>query len=587
MANSISRSNIDFSLIKRVLRFTKPYSKIVGFTFALTLLLALLSPIRPYLVQLTIDNYVLTGDLDGIIRLCLWMFGLLIAETLLQYSQTYYAGWIGQTVIRDLRVKIFAHLSRFKLAYFDKTPLGTVVTRVVNDVETISDMFGDGLLSIAGDLLKLLMVLIAMFYISPEMTLVSLVPVPLLILSTYIFKNGIRKSFTEVRNEVANLNAFTQEHITGMQVIQAFNREKDEEAKFREINRRHRKAHIKSVWYYSVFFPVVEVLQAFSIALLVWWGTWQILTHPESDVKPGAIIAFILYIYMLYRPMRQLADRFNTLQMGVVSAERLFKLLDTNEKTEDSGLLDDGAISGNLAFKNVSFGYVPGEHVIQNLNLEINAGEKIAVVGATGSGKSTLISLICRLYEVNSGQILLEGKDIKSYKLEALHNAIALVPQDVFLFRDSIFNNISLYNKEISNEAIESAAKAVGAHDFIKKLPEGYNFNVRERGGMLSSGQRQLLAFIRAYVYNPRILILDEATSSIDSESEQLIQNATEAITQNRTAIIIAHRLSTIRNADKIIVMEKGKIIESGNHDSLLIQNGHYKKLFDMQFANV
>jgi len=587
MATSQSKTNFDFSLIKRVLRFTGPYRKVFSLTLGLTLLLALLSPVRPYLVQLTIDNHVLTGDLPGIIRLCIWMFALLIAETMLQYSQTYYSGWIGQTVIRDLRVKVFSHLSRFKLAYFDKTPLGTVVTRVVNDVETISDMFGDGLLSIAGDLLKLLMVLIAMFYISPEMTLISLIPVPLLIFSTYLFKNGIRKSFTEVRNEVANLNAFTQEHISGMPVIQAFNREKVELKKFREINRRHRKAHIKSVWYYSIFFPVVELLQAFSIALLVWWGIWQIVTHPESQVQPGAIIAFILYIYMLYRPMRQLADRFNTLQMGVVSAERLFKLLDTNEKTEDKGASTEQNIQGNLVFDDVSFEYIIGEPVISNLHLEVNAGEKLAVIGATGSGKSTLISLLCRLYEVQKGEIRIDGLPITDYSLETLHQAIALVPQDVFLFRDSISNNITLYNQNISQEEVEKAAKAIGAHDFIMRLPDGYNFNVRERGGMLSSGQRQLLAFIRAYVYNPKILILDEATSSIDSESEQLIQIATEAITQNRTAIIIAHRLSTIRNADHIIVMEKGKIIESGNHEQLIFQNGHYKKLFDMQFAGI
>lgn len=585
MEKNKGKNALDFYLIKRVISFTKPYKSRFYSTIAFTLIVALISPIRPWLIQITVDEYVLPGITDGLISMCMLMLGLILAETLLQYFQSYLSGWIGQIVIRDLRIRLFNHISRFRLAYFDKTPIGTSVTRVINDIETIADMFGEGMLSIASDLLKLILVLVTMFIISPGMTLVSMIPIPFLILATWMFKNGVRKSFTEVRNEVANLNAFTQEHITGMSVVQAFNRENEEYTRFRNINRRHRKAHIRSVWYYSVFFPAVELLQAFSIALLVWWGTYSIMTHPEGDLQPGVIISFILYTYMLYRPMRQLADRFNTLQMGVVSAERIFKLLDSDQLVDASGSKTLNQVKGHIVFENLTFGYDPEQPVIRNLNLEIRPGEKIAVVGATGSGKTTLISLLCRLYTPQSGKITIDGIDIQELKSSEIHKHVGVVMQDVFLFSDSIANNITLNNPDIPESRLREAAEAVGALGFIEQLPGGFSFNVRERGAMLSAGQRQLLAFIRAYVYNPEILILDEATSSIDSESEHYIRQATEAITRNRTAILIAHRLSTVQYADKILVMDKGEIVEMGSHQELMEKQGTYRKLFDLQFA--
>jgi len=590
MANKQNRKTgkfIDGKLILKVLQFTQPYKKTFRLTFLLTLLLALLGPIRPWLVQVTIDKHVLNGNIHGVVYLGLIMLALLLLETGLQYLQSYYSGWIGQTVIRDLRKKIYAHLISFQLAYFNKTPVGTVVTRVVNDIETIADMFGEGLMSIAGDLLKLIIVLGVMLWLSPAMTLISIIPLPLLLISTHIFKNGIKQSFTEVRNEVANLNAFTQEHITGMLTIQAFNKEEDTLKKFKTINKRHEKAHIKSVLYYSIFFPVVELLQAASIALLVWWGTREMSMNPMGEMQPGSIVSFILYIYMLYRPMRQLADRFNTLQMGVVSAERLFSLLDENAKTQDNGGTLTNHLKGKIAFQNIHFEYLQDQPILKNINFQLLPGKKLALVGATGSGKSTIVNLLSRLYEPHSGTILLDDIPIQKYKLNELYHAIAVVPQDVFLFSDSIFNNITLFNPSVSFETVQETAKKIGAHDFIMNLPGNYEFNVRERGGMLSAGQRQLLAFCRAMVHNPKILILDEATSAVDTESEILIQQATETITQNRTAIIIAHRLSTIKNVDLIIVLNQGEILEMGSHDELLKANGHYKHLHDLQFVEV
>jgi len=554
-------------------------------TVFLTVFLALLSPVRPWLIQYTVDHFVLTPNLSMLLLFCGIMLGILLLETVVQYYQSYLSGWLGQTVIRDIRIQLFAHLTRFKLQYFDRTPIGTLVTRVVNDMETMADIFSEGLLSIVGDLMKLLVVLGVMLYIDWQLSLISLIPVPFLILATWMFKNGIRKSFQEVRNEVANLNAFTQEHITGMSIIQAFNREAIELEKFKEINKRHRQAHIRSVWYYSVFFPVVEILSALSIALLVWWGTRNMIYADQPTVTPGRIIEFILYIYMLYRPMRQLADRFNTLQMGIVSAERVFKLLDTDATLKDTGTHVTTKMRGDIVFENVSFAYVDEQYVIKNLNLHIRPGEKLAIVGSTGSGKTTLINLLSRMYEITEGRILIDGVDIRDYPLNELQQRIGVVLQDVFLFSDTVANNIRLFNASVSDESIREAALRVGAHDFIMRLPGGYDYNVRERGTMLSVGQRQLISFIRAYVYNPGILILDEATSSIDTESEQLIQRATDKITEGRTSIIIAHRLSTIQHADKILVMEKGQILEMGTHEELIRLNGHYKKLFDLQFA--
>lgn len=576
----------DATLVKRVLSYTKPYKRIFYWTIFLTVFVALISPIRPRLIQFTIDNYVMVGNLSGLAKMILLLIGLLIIETVTQFYQTYYSSWIGQAVLRDIRTQLYQHISYFKLKYFDNTPIGTLVTRVVNDIETIGDIFSEGLLSIIGDLLKMICVLAVMLYIDWSLTLICIIPMPILIFATNVFKNGIRKTFQEVRNEVSNLNTFTQEHITGVSVIQAFNREEAEYQKFKEINARHQKANIRSILYYSIFFPVVEILSALSIGLLVWWATKSMVQNPLEKASPGTIIEFVLYINMLYRPMRQLADRFNTLQMGIVSSERVFKLIDMQESIPDNGTYTAENMKGEVSFQNVSFAYIDQNYVLHNLSLDIQAGQKLAIVGATGSGKSTMINLLSRLYEINKGKILIDGIDIRDYKIAELHKNIGVVLQDVFLFSDTIMNNIRLSNPDISEEKVIEAAKKVGAHDFIMQLPGGYNYNVRERGAMLSVGQRQLISFIRAYVYNPKILVLDEATSSVDSHSEVLIQQATEIITKDRTSIIIAHRLSTIRKADKIIVLDKGIIIEQGSHEELLLQNGHYRKLNDLQFGN-
>jgi ATP-binding cassette subfamily B multidrug efflux pump len=585
MKSSKVGNAFDIGLMARVFEYTKPHKKSFYLTAFLTISLAFLSPLRPWLIQYTVDHYVLMPDLNMLAIMSLIMLVILIFETILQYYQTYLSGWLGQTVIRDIRKELFSHLTYFKMQYFDKTPIGTLVTRVVNDIETMAEIFAEGLLSIVGDLLKLFVVLGVMFWIDWKLTLVCLIPVPFLLLATWLFKNGIRKSFNEVRNEVANLNAFTQEHITGMSLVQAFNREEEELKRFKEINQRHRAAHIRSVWYYSVFFPVVEILSAISIALLVLWGTRDIIYSIVPSSTPGRIIEFILYTYMLYRPMRQLADRFNILQMGIVSAERIFGLLDAKDVKINDGTLEKEQISGDIRFEHVTFSYVNDQKVLTDFNIHIKPGEKIAIVGATGSGKTTIINLLSRLYELNEGRILVDGTDIREFTFNNLRKHIGVVLQDVFLFSNTVANNISLHHEDITREQIVEAAKAVGAHDFIMKLPGDYEYNVRERGVMLSVGQRQLISFIRAFVFNPNILILDEATSSIDTETEILIQKAIETITSGRTSIIIAHRLSTVKHVDRIVVMDHGKIIEEGSHAELMALNGQYKKLIDLQFA--
>jgi ATP-binding cassette subfamily B protein len=580
-----SGKSFDFGLINRVLKYTRPYKTKFRLTLFLTILLALLGPVRPYLISYTVDHFIITPNMAQLAVFSLILVGVLGLETFIQYYQTYFSGYLGHQVVKDIRQQLFNRISRFKLKYYDQTPIGTLVTRVINDVETISDVFSEGLLSIIGDVLKLLVIFVFMFTRDWQLTLACLIPVPVLLVATNVFRRGIGKSFKEVRNEVSNMNAFTQEHITGMHMIQAFNREEIELETFKKINDKHRKANIKSVWYYSIFFPVVEILSALSVSLMVFWAARDMIISTVSHTSPGLIIEFILYINMMYRPMRQLADRFNTLQMGVVSSERIFKLMDTNEALDDHGTLTSDSIKGNIQFENVSFGYVENEPVLENFELTIQQGEKIAIVGSTGSGKTTIINLVSRMYEINSGHIYFDGVDIKEYQLSELQKSIGVVLQDVFLFSDSVTNNIRLRNEDISEEQVMEAAKAVGAHEFIMQLPGGYAYQIGERGNQLSVGQRQLISFIRAYVYNPRILILDEATSSIDTESELLIQKATEKITEGRTSIIIAHRLSTIKNVDKILVMEKGKIIESGNHHQLLAQQGIYKKLFELQFS--
>ena len=576
----ITGKAFDFKLFRRVLQFVKPYKSIFILAFVFTVILAGLGVLRPILIGQAVDKYVVAGDAQGLLMLILLIVGVLLVEAVLQFFETYYANWLGQSVTIDLRSDLYSHVSRFRLKFFDRTPIGTLVTRVISDIETIAEIFSQGLLSIMGDLLKLIVVVAVMFIYNWELTLYSLIPIPFLIIATNIFKNAIKKAFQQVRTQVARLNAFVQEHLTGMAIVQVFNREKVEAKKFRQINAEHRTAHIRSVWAYSIFFPVVEILSAISLATLVWWGVGGVL---EGKVSLGDLIVFILFIYMLFRPIRQLADRFNVLQMGMVGSERVFRLLDTEEAIADIGQ-ETTHFSGALSFKNVWFAYNDEDWILRDLSFDIEEGKTLAFVGATGAGKSSVINLVSRFYEFQKGDILFDGTSIRNYPIDFVRSNIAVVLQDVFLFSDTIKNNITLRDPSITMEAIEQAAKAVGAHDFIMKLPGGYDFDVRERGGMLSVGQRQLISFIRAYVFNPKILILDEATSSIDTASEIMIQNAIDKLTESRTSIVIAHRLSTIQKADKIIVLEKGEIVEQGNHEELLAAKGAYKRLFDLQF---
>jgi len=572
----------DTKLFSRVMVYAKPYMKVFYWAFFLTIFLAGVGVLRPILIGDAVDEYIVKEDTSGLLYLTLIIVGLLFLEAFTQFYQTYYSNWIGQSVTIDLRSKLFTHITSFKLKYFDKTAIGTLVTRCISDIETISQIFSQGLLTIMGEILKLVVVIIAMFAISWKLTLYVLLPIPLLIVAMIVFKNSIKRAFQEVRTQVARLNAFVQEHITGMVIVQVFNREKREKERFEAINDRHKKAHIKSVWAYSIFFPVVEILSAISLAFLVWWGAGGVL---EGDIKLGHLITFILFIYMLFRPIRQLADRFNVLQMGMVGSERVFRVLDTQERIKDEGILDSG-IKGNIKFEDVWFAYNEEDWVLKGISFEANEGETLAFVGATGAGKSSVVNLVNRFYEFQKGSITIDGIPIRDFDLDYLRNEIAVVLQDVFLFSTSIEKNITLENEEITREKVIRAAEAVGAAEFIERLPGNYDYDVKERGGMISVGQRQLISFIRAYVYNPKILILDEATSSVDTESELLIQKAIDRLTENRTSIVIAHRLSTIQKADRIIVLDKGKILEQGTHDELLEAGGHYKKLFDLQFKD-
>ena len=576
---SVSGKAFDFDLLKRVFRYALPYKTVFSLGLFLTIILAFTAPLRPWLIQYTFDNYILVPNALGLLRMTLIIFSLLIIESGIQFCNTYLTNWLGQSVISDLRLSIYRHIINFKLKYFDRTAIGTLVTRAVSDIETIAEVFSQGFLIIIGDILQLIVIIIVMFYTDWRLALISLSTLPLLIFSTSVFKNAIKKAFQDVRTQVARLNAFVQENITGMSIIQIFNREESELNKFKRINNLHKKAHIQTVWIFSIFFPVVEILSAISLGLLVWWGTRGVL---EGSVTLGSLIAFILYIYMLFRPIRQLADRFNALQMGMVGSERVFRIFDTDETIKDQGTLSNESIRGNVKFKNVWFAYNEQDWVLKDLNFEVKEGETFAIVGATGAGKTSIINILSRLYEINKGEIIIDNINAKEYTLEALRGSIAVVLQDVFLFSDSILNNIRLNNTQITKKHVKEAAKKVGIHDLIEKLPGGYQFDVRERGSMLSLGQRQLISFLRAYVNDPKILVLDEATSSIDSETEQLVHNAIQQLTTNRTSIIIAHRLSTIQAADQIIVMDQGKIVETGNHEELLKLNGYYNRLYEL-----
>lgn len=567
-------------VLRQLYSFVKPYQPQFYFLVFLTIAMAVLAPTRPYYIQIAIDEYIALGDTVGLIRIVYILVGLMILQAIVQWAHTYYSGWIGQVIIKDIRIRLYKHLLKLRLKFFDNTPIGRLVTRNVSDIETLADVFSEGLAAIIGDLLQIITILGVMFYIDWKLTLVSLCTLPLLIISTYVFKEKIKVTFNDVRNAVSNLNSFLQEHITGMNIVQVFNREKREFEKFKEINREHRSAHIRSVLYYSVYFPVAEIIQAIGIGLVVWYGAVGVL---GLELQIGVLISFIMYLQLFFRPIRMIADRYNTLQMGVVSSSRIFKLLASTEHIANEGSYKPAKIQGNLRLENVWFAYTNEDYVLKNISFEVKAGQTVALVGATGAGKSSIINLISRFYEINQGQIFIDGTEIREYELGTLRKHIGVVLQDVFLFSNSIHHNITLGNPSITKEQVLEAAENVGARKFIERLPGGFDYNVMERGSTLSVGQRQLISFVRAMVYNPEILILDEATSSVDSETEELIQESTEKMMKGRTSIVIAHRLSTIQKADKIIVLHKGEIVETGTHESLLELGGYYTQLHQMQ----
>ena len=580
-----SKSNtgnvIDFVLLKRVLAFAKPYR--LQFTIAAisAVLLSVLGPMRPMLINYAIDNYILIPNKEKLLNITTLLLGLLFVEAFIQFFYIYLSTWIGQHVIQDLRAKIFKHILSLKMKYFDNTPIGTLVTRAVSDIETIADIFSQGLLVIIAELLKLVVVVIMMFYTDWRLAIITMLTIPILLVATSWFKRNIKASFQDVREQVSQLNTFVQEHIVGMNVVQIFNREQAEYKKFKTINQSHRNAHLRSIFYYAVFFPIVEVLSAMSIGLIVWYGGQGILSG--KDITVGELIAFILFIHMMFRPIRQLADRFNILQMGIVGSERVFKVLDTDTKITDLGKNTLENMAGAISFKDVDFSYKQDEWVLKGLTFDIKAGKMLALVGRTGAGKTSIISVLNRFYETQKGTIAIDGIDIDTVQLANLRENIALVQQEVFLFSDSIFNNITLFDTHITRVKIIEAAKEIGVHNFIEALPNAYDYVVGERGVTLSAGQRQLIAFLRVYVRNPKILILDEATSSIDTATEELLQNALEKLSKDRTTIVIAHRLSTIVKADKILHLKNGSVLEEGTHKHLLQSGGAYAEMYNLQ----
>jgi ATP-binding cassette subfamily B multidrug efflux pump len=582
--SEVTGKAIDFRLLKRVLKYSRPYRGVFIFTAIITIVLAFLAPYRIILIQQGLDEFVKKGDVSGLQHLMYVTIAVVLLHAVIQFFQSYFTTWLGQHVVLEIRKELFAKVLNFKTKFFDNTPVGALVTRVTSDIQAIAEIFSDGVLMITSDIIQLVVALVFMFAMDPYMALFTLIPIPILLWCTSIFSKIIKKAFTEVRGEVARINTFIQEHVTGMSIVQMFNREKVEMNKFDDINKAHSEGWIKTIWANSIFFPLVEVLSACSLSLIVWYGVVEAVDYNNVNVP---IEAFIMYTYMIYRPIRQLADRFNSLQMGMVASDRVFKILDSDENISDTGKNDKVDFKGNIQFKDVHFSYVADHPVLRGITFQVKQGQSIALVGATGAGKTSIINVLGRFYEIESGEVLLEGVNIKEFQLDLLRKNIAVVLQDVFLFNDTIYGNISLGNPNISKEQVIEAAKLIGVHEFISKLPGGYDYSVRERGAMLSVGQRQLLAFLRAYVYNPKVLILDEATSSIDTESEILIQKAITKLTEGRTSIIIAHRLSTIKKCDNIIVLDKGLIVESGTHDELITQSGYYKKLYDYQFADV
>ena len=575
----------DTRLFKRILQYTKPYQLRFRGVIAFAISLSVFAALRPYLLKQTVDGYIKTHDQQGLLLYISLMGIVLLAEVFSQYYFVFWANWLGQDIVKDIRTKLFKHILSFRMKYFDHVPVGQLVTRSVSDIEAIARIFSQGLFMIISDLMKMVVVLFFMFYMNWKLTWIVIVAMPILVFFTRIFQRKMQVAFEEVRNEIANMNSFVQERVTGMKIVQLFNREDIEFDKFKNINDKHRKAWIKTILYNSIFFPIADIISSLTLGFIVLYGGFKIL-NGDSFTTFGDLFSYTMFIGMLFNPLRQIADKFNEMQLGMIAANRVFDILDTQDQIQDTGTIEAPLFDGNIEFKDIHFGYVPNEEVIKGIDLEVKAGQTIAIVGSTGAGKSTIINLLNRFYEINSGSIYIDHQNIENYTLESLRKQIAVVLQDVFLFADTIYNNITLNNPAISREEVLAAAQKIGVHEFIMSLPDNYDFDVKERGVMLSSGQRQLIAFLRAFVSNPSVLILDEATSSIDTYSEELIQRATDTITKGRTSIVIAHRLATIMNADKIVVMDKGLIVEQGTHQELIKkESGYYKNLYDSQFS--
>lgn len=581
---SKAKTFFDFKLFRALLNYVKPYKSTYYFVLSAAILLSVFSNLTPYLLKITVDDHIRLGNYDGTLKMTLLMFGALFMEVLFQFLFVFYANWLGQKVVKDLRVDLFRKIIHFKMAYFDTTAVGRLVTRSVNDIETIASIFSQGLFMIIADFLKMALVIIVMLAVDWRLSLIVFSIFPVIIYATRLFQKAMKNAFEEVRLQVANLNTFVQERISGMKIVQVFHREQIEYENFLSINEKHKKAWLKTVWFNSIFFPVAEIVSSITIGLLVWYGGFNAIS--SGSISLGTIFLFVQMSQMLFRPLRQIADKFNTLQMGMVATDRIFGLLATSSNIEDKGTLSAKNLEGEIVFNKVHFSYVPDEEVLKGISFQIKKGETVAIVGATGAGKSTIINLLSRFYDFDKGDITIDGVSIKDFKLHTLRKEVAVVLQDVFLFADSLYNNIILFDESISEEEVIRAAKEIGVHEFIESLPGKYHYDVKERGVLLSSGQRQLIAFLRAYITQPNILILDEATSSIDTYSEELIQKATSILTKGKTSIIIAHRLATVKNADRIIVMDQGQIVETGSHKELMkLLDGHYAKLYEIQFA--